>query len=611
MAQPPLQRTLEGPQGVASVGSPIAPPDTSLAQIITAGAKVGEGILRENRKDEIEEELKDLGTEVFAAREGKDLENATERFKELQIAQEQGQLTDSFVNIQAEKIMKEVIGKNPSFAPEIRTEAARILGFDPTGSEIQALFGKSGRTTPRRPLTEDEKRLMQAERISAATGVPQQTVLSTFAKAEWSDLLVKTQVNQAKLGQATTDNILNASLDGIDSAVNDAMGNLFIQIQQGGVQSPELTIAAIQVQKQAHWQRTRQAMAESGLNPSSSQLSDAKKIADDRWAPVEELARSGALDEILKRQKTSLQNSAGILGFELFPTLASLNQAAGSGVAQEFLKTLSDIKDPNQFPLLQKFVPGLAKVAANSGELANRTLESYERIMGIAPRSNKPEEAGMDDVLFKGTAKTISDPEVRLQRLQGVIARGHTFKDFSDYAQEGARARMIPEEVKYVKDQFAVHFEPLLARISAAAKENPQLILTVENGQIRATGRNIPGRISRADVLIPQGLSVDVPGTLSGDIKRVNAVGRMVQNGLAADLGQNPGGFMERTLNKISTLQEVEEQPNESDATSKALSAFRANPSQETLDVLRKLDPELVAEAERKFLSNVGGSDSE
>jgi hypothetical protein len=612
-----LQKSLDVQPSVASVGNP-APADPSAARTISAVGELASSALLSKRKGALNEELQRLGTEVLAVTEGRDLTEATDSFKSLKQAKEQGVLTDSMVNIQAEKILKQKIGNNSVLGPELRQEAYRILGFDPTGSEVQALFGKSGRTSPSRPLSESQKRRQKAEGLATSLGVDPAAVEQLMAKAEINSLQLQVASTSASLGQITSNEVFNVALDGMDDFISDSMGEVIGRIEEGGVVNPELAIAQLNIARSKLWSNYKQVLAAKGISPSAQELQAQRRELDAAFEPVIAMwSEKGTAETILRRQKNSLVDAANIAGIRAFSAEAAINSAIGQVGVQEHLKLVTKLKDPKQLALLQRNNPALAAVAGSMIEVQKGMNASFSRIMGIPLPEGAPEIPGLDDQISRILAEDMTDPEMRDTRLEKIRAQGRTFKDFSDYARKGVRAKATKREVEYIKEKWAVEAEPLIARISSAMKTIDGKAIISERDQVTQTrGRKrqqVESVIQEAGFFIEvksgkavmgqarrTGAKVPVPQGLQDDLKRLNAMGDLVKNGWADDVGENQFGFLERTVNKIETIRADVEDQDVPDKVQNALEAWRNSPNADSFEALRAVAPDLVAEAERR-----------
>lgn len=554
---PPFQKVItDQPERTVARGESRPPaPDTSTAEIIdTIGTIAGDAI-KQVRTDEVEAELRQLGSEVLVAQRGGDLKNATERFKTLKAAQEQGQLTDGEINIQAEKTIKQVIAKSPGFAEDIRRQAATILGFDPTGSQIQGLFGKSGRNRPATPQTLVEKMMEKSEAISQATGIDAQDIFGMMGKAEVSELQKKIVSANAAVGQADAEDVFLSHQRGLDSGLNGFLGIIHNDIAQGNVNPSDK--AALQAQlSQFKSQSFLELQKDLPAGTSATQVTAFRNNFNASFTAIERAIDNGTMEDMLTSQKNAYAAAASIQGFEALPGVAVLGSIpGGSELVSEYLRTMNNVKDPGQRRLLAAINPVFATAAAKQGGLANMVSQSFLRISGakqldgnIQPPAITDADRAMDDVVHTQVITTSTDEGVRNTVLERAKARGQLFKDFSMYAQPKARGLSSKEEVKYVKSNFKPKLDATVSSLSQEMAGRDDIVLSVgANGSISFTARPdaspLSGRFS-----FPR----DVSGTFKDNLKRLEVLDKLVRNGWGVDVGED-NTFLERTLRSINS----------------------------------------------------------
>lgn len=592
-----LQKTLQSPQGIASVGSPVGP-DTSKAsavqsatQLLLGGVQVAEGARLQTRKAELREGQDELGGEIDAIRRGVALENTTERFKRLKMMNEQGLLSDSAVNIEAEKELKRVIGTTPGFGDALRQEAAKILGFDPTGSYTQSLFGKTGRTSASRPLTARQKLLQEAGLMAEFTGMTQDAAAGLIMQTKANKLRADMAVSQVAAGQAGVDQLTSAHLARADEFIMDAMGNILATVGKGGLKNPEALSGAINIKKQEMFSAISRSAAEAGVTMDRVKV---KAQVDAAFTGMDEMISSGTMQKIMERNVKELTAAASIIGFETFGHLSVMEAAGGQVMVKAYLDGLLNIQDEGQLALMAKIDPSLAAALGNKKLMADKWSAAWSKIMNVPlPVGVNAEQAtpAMIDVVTQITIKNEQDPETRNRMLEGLRQRGQKFKDYSQYAQPGARALVTPEEVNYIVTNWGVDKPALLARVGATLSQNPGVALEVVGNKIRvkAAARTAPGNFG-----LGRETNVDfVPAGIELDVARLNSMDDMVKSGWANDVGEDATSFLSRALNEINTLG-ADATEAEPDGLADAMASFEASPSIESLEGIRSIDPDMA-----------------
>jgi hypothetical protein len=607
-----LQKTLNVQPTVASVGTPLGP-DTTTAQAVEAVGGLARTFVAEKKKSDLEDELRELGDEVFAAKSGKQLEGATDRFKRLQKAREQGLLSDSMVNIEAEKVLKETIGTMPGFAPELRQEASRILGFDPTGSEIQALFGKSGASSGARPKSQLEKFQDQAAAISATTNISQEDALALVGKSAALKLQSDVAQNSLALGAINRSQFLNTKMDEVENSMFDLMGSVTAELRQGGVVNPEQAKALFSQKKEVLWAEYRRGLSGAGIVASSTELQSDRKLFDQQFASLESIVTDGSLQEVMTRKAATLAAVAKVQGFNAFPHIAVLNQVGGAPMVETWLNTLSSVQSEDQLKLISKLDPTLAALIKNPQDFSNSVTAAFNKVMGVPVSAEsgaavEPPESVVD-VVTADIVKNAVDPDSRTKVLDSLRERGKAFKDFSFYSQSGVRAKATAEEVTYIKERFGTELGPLVGRIAATLEGLPDFNLSVENGVLKLNKTTIAAQAGTGQGNFGLGRETS-PASLDMDIARLNAMNKLVTSGWATDVGESPVGFLERQVTQMDAIRGNAEESNDLNEIKAALDNFNKSPTADNLDILRQLAPEAVAEAERRALQRGGESES-
>ena len=605
-----LQKTLGTVESVASVGR-AAPEVDFLSQAAPQVAALAGNITEavgERKADTLEEEFGSLASDVAAIRVNKDLEEVTDRMKRLAKGAEQGRLSDTAIKLETEALLKSAIEKNPLFASKLRRRAAEVLGFDPTGTEMQALLG-FGQRQQSRPLTPGEKRRAKAEDFARLGLGDADNLEKLLAKAELGEVQTQFASDQAKLGEIGSDEVLNASLNNVDSYISDATGTLLQAVAEGGFTAVDSTTRVLELNRslEASWSRHRKALTDGGINLSASKLGEQRRLFDLKFEPIREMfADDATMEVILTKQNRALIAQASINGYDMFPGLAAVNSALGQVGVTSFFNIMSKTSSPAQIELIKRTSPAFAAIADNKADATKAMRNSFNRIMGVPTDSPDVIIPGLDDVIRHGMVKDNKEPEVRNRVLESLKAKGQAFKSMSHYGQRGVRALSTPEEVNYIVERWGVEFDPIVSRVAATVKNVEGLNLSVTNGvlKIESTGAVASNAPPSMAIL---GNFAQIPSELVTDVKRLNAMNGLVQNGWGDDVGQNPTGFLERTINQVETLradQEVSDGPDELGA---AFEAVLRSPTIKNLDALESLDPELLRAARALVLSQGGG----
>jgi hypothetical protein len=622
-----LQREINAGTNVASVGE--APPaDTSVAEAIQAVGSQVKTFVVEKKKTDLEQELETLGDEVFAARTGTELQKATDRFKRLQQGQEQGVLSDTMVKIEAEKLLKESIDSMPAFGPELRQHAAQILGYDPTGTHIRALMDIPENSAGRQTFA--DKQLEQAQFISENLDLPVNTVLKLQAKGLLQKQRADLVTQQATIGAAGRRDIFNATMLESDTFVTGFMQDMMGKIRSGEfIDNPEETISLLEAHKLGQKQALRDRYAAAGISPDATELSRDMAAVDEQWGSLKELAQTGSLGNILNNNATDLGNALTIDGYNVMGDVAIMNKMGGQEAVKNFFTSLRKYGKKEQLDLLASTNPALRRFLDSQDTAVQAAAESYKRIMGVEPdfidgnvgrfvtQEERDALGTLDDSIFYDIAKTsaLSDEE-KMRRLNYAQQQGQRYKVLGAYFQKGGKQAASAEEVRFVRQTFKEEYPRLVARLSAELANFTDIEVSIKGNQLSAT--NTAQDPLNTSALVAQGSAgiipissrgtpaslVPVPESIRNDLTRVNSFAEGVRNGWARDLGQNPATFINDALTDVHNgkSQNAERQ----DALNSAIQAFEQNPTTESLEALRKLDPELVNSIERAAASSLG-----
>lgn len=609
---------------------PVAPPSSAPGDIVRAAGEVAT-IISDRRArqeaDRLEENLTQLGREWFAVRNDATLDQVTERFKELKAAKEQGLLSDTFLQIEAEKILKESITKYPQYKDRFRQRAYEVTGFDPTGAQVQALYASQQSSRQ----TYADKQLEEDSYIAQFSGVPVETVSRLRAQSAIAKLQADLVTQQASLGAFSSRDIFNATLNESDVYFNDMFRKIVEQVKAGGVRSPEQTLADVQVYIAAHKQALRTRYAQAGYSPSSTQLAEDLAAIDRKWQPAIDLAKSGSMDEILSSQASSIANAMTIVGWNVMGEVALINKMYGQEGVRHYHLTLDKYSNPGELELLKRG-DSLLALHLNSIDDAKRGVaEAYKRVMGIQDSNEPPsppltpeqemvrsrlEDRVRQDVT---TISTLTDAEKkgRLRSAQEAAAHGKTFRVLGAYMQRGGRAAASEEEVRFVTQTFQKEYPELVERIAEDMARrrggDGEYTLVFRNGKIekqyvRVLGERRGDEAAMTAMMYGPGygvapVDVRVNDPISdADIKRLQMFSEGLANGWGDDLGVRPLTFVGDTIkqinDKVTAINAAQRLLED------AIDAYKRNPTPEMWEKVRAADPSFADEVERTTRGN-------
>jgi hypothetical protein len=361
-----------------------------------------------------------------------------------------------------------------------------------------------------------------------------------------------------------------------------------------------------------------------GINPSPADLAADFAAIEDQWSSVEALNKSGALADILTNNARSITASMTIGAADVMGDVLLLNAAGGQESVKNYYTVVDKYSTPGALKLLQETNPLLRQTIDNVDTARKISSEAYKRVMGVSPayggglgmnsslstRTFSPEEQAaveaVSDQVFYDTVKMPSmTDEEKMRRLGYAKEHGQKFKMLGAYFQRGARDAASDDEVKFVAQTFEEEYPALIDRIvmDMANKKgtNDEYEVMVENGKLvkkfvnkrnyqAKPGKQAVGYFSGAPIVTNEPMT-------SGDLKRLNAFHTGATNGWADVMGVRPVTFLGDTLTEINGMSDV--QFEKQDQLESAVSAFQSNPSADTFEAIRAIDPEFAAEVER------------
>lgn len=596
---------------------PVAPPSSAPGDIVRAAGQIAT-IVSDRRArqeaDRLEEDLTQLGREAFAVRNDATLDQVTDRFKELRAAKEQGLLSDTFLQIEAEKILKESITRHPQYKDRFRQRAYEVTGFDPTGAQVQALYGMGQKQSDRQ--TYAEKQIEEASYIAQYSGVPVETVMRLQAQSAAAKLQADLVAQQAALGSFSGRDVFNATLNETDTYVNDMFRSVVEQVNSGGIRSPERVVADVQLYMTAQKQALRNRLAHAGISPSATEVGDYMAQIDRQWQPILELAKSGSMDEILSSQASSLANAMTIQGWNAMGEVALINKMYGQEGVRHYHLTLDKYSNPGELDLLKRGDSLLSRHLNSIDDAKRGAAAAYKRVMGIqddntVPTQLTPEQQAVSDrladrVMYDVVKEANMSEAEKDARLSYARQHGQKFKVLGAYMQRGARAAASEEEVRFVTQTFQEEYQPLVERIAAdmaRAKGTPgEFSIVYRNGKVEKiyTNRDLIMSPRTAGEAAASAFYQNPQTT--GDLQRLQMFSEGLANGWENDLGVRPLTFVGDTLKKINDTATTINTTQRS--LEDAIGAYERNPTPEMWERVRAADPSFADEVERTARSN-------
>lgn len=587
-----LQKTLDVKPTVASVGSPSGP-DMTTGDAVRALGSLATTYVAGKKQSDLNAKLKNLSDEVFAAEHGKQLENTTARFERIKAAHEQGLLTDDMKAIEAEKVLKEAIGNLPAFAPELRREAARKLGYDPTGAQVRFNMGQSQfRSSSSSKQSFAEKEMEKAIFWSSQLNIEPEVLLRQGAEATYWKGRADIAADRLRAGGSSRQEFLSEAMPHYASYVNEAVIEIAAEIKAGGVTNPEEWKARLLQGKNMAIRLHSSGVA--GTPGSSTDLMNENKAISQMFDDAIKLVDDGTFENIATRQANSLAKSTEMLGAKTFPTIYALNKAGGQAFVTSYLEGIKHLTE-SQLQLMRKIDPTLEAIFSNKEALGNEMIKVFATIhgspleIGVDNRGNPVtvnpgEEVNQTllDTMTKFIVEKETDKEVRKSAVKQLLAQGKPAKMLSIYAKPGVRSRATEDEVRAVTQEFKVNYPQLINNIAQLANEEGATI-KVRNGKLVADRKRTRGARGY------------ISSELDKNLRRLQVYSDLVDNGWAQDLDIDKNNFKQSVIQEIFDLKEEATKDAEAD---KLLREWESNPSEELLNRIRAIDPNLVSATE-------------
>ncbi len=320
------------------------------------------------------------------------------------------------------------------------------------------------------------------------------------------------------------------------------------------------------------------------------------------------------LKNISGNNAATLASLMSIDAKRILPAISLMaSTGGGAGVIDQYFKIMANLKDPDQRDLMFAQNPALKRIFDTEEQAALLGTAAYNKVMGLDhnnPEGTPEVPPRLEEAVASMVVRDAKDPEVRKRVLDGFYDRSSSYQTLEAYSQKGVRAKIGPEELQNVKERWGVEFEPLVMRIASAMTSDPDISFAVENGVVRARVDPFTAKSqARAGNFGP---ITSIPSQLEDDLVRLNIHNKIVQNGYAKDVQQDPNNWLAKQLNRIDTVHADQNQQKTGKAlkVEEAIEAFRNNRTRANLEALRLVNPSLAAKIDARN-AEAGGSNGE
>ena len=290
-----------------------------------------------------------------------------------------------------EREMRNILSLTPGFESEVRQAASTVMGFDPTGGTMEALFNYRDPTVEDAfdPFTDTEVGKNARELQMAGMGVGVELTDQEALRMAGDDYLEAQQVEQlqrrAEMGTFSTGELLNDIYAKDNNSLKGFMKKHAEMVLTSGGTTGYQTEDFLASRDQWVNDKTQQAISilRSGDNIVSQE--DEQRIRQHYTNISEPWARmvsAGNWNTIFADKKTTIENLMFKKGIEVAPELMTWSTAFGEGVTTKLLDAMDSVTNEAQYSLLQKRFPTLTAAFGDSRqEFANGFGNAYRQIL--------------------------------------------------------------------------------------------------------------------------------------------------------------------------------------------------------------------------------------
>ena len=438
------------PQPTARLHRDQAGPDATTANAIEAAGQFGGAVREGQLEGQLEANLVETGNVIAAVNnvntithtnpdgtktlEGPDatiqgIDQTTERFQRIASSLDQGKISQQRAALEAEVELRRSINKAPGFAQQLRKSAQDLLGFNPSGAAMEALF-LSG---------PDKNTITQADKDNAEG---QRFFELGFAKSPEDGLrlvigerAIKAQkaVQLARISQSETAAPRIAVEAGAlaQNEMNGIMLQAFAQIDStGGVQEIEALRSGILAAGESVMSQVSLAMADAKDIPYQQAAYDnmRKEVTRIQEANIALLDNQDVMN-IMSRKRDLMEAVLRTQAITLAPEVALIASSVGNESVGDYIELMAaSAGDP---VVMQKLI----EINPHYGFLANLALDANS----IAPTLQAIASGGVADLVNRGevdpatvTAVTKSSALDLISGRKGLDKTSETIKSLSD-----------------------------------------------------------------------------------------------------------------------------------------------------------------------------------
>lgn len=318
-----------------AVARTTAPVDTSTASAIEAFGQLGGEAYRGHLQGKLINELQETGDIINTINAGEEaiqqaskrgeIDTASDRFKTLAAATDQGKISPQRARIEAEVILRQNIAQAPGFADQFRATAREHLGFDPSSATLNTLFNSGA--VEEGPLTEEQKDMQTAQALySGGIGTSIEENYRLIQQEKADKIRENITSRQIQNGQLNAGKVAVEGAQRAATRFNTVMAGAFGQIEtQGGINDIEQFKGAVMSMADQVKSTIEQEMAASEEYAYTPEhYNQVRSRIDEQRDAYLEILDNQDLTNVLSRNRDRLADLVEIAGTSLAPDLAIL-----------------------------------------------------------------------------------------------------------------------------------------------------------------------------------------------------------------------------------------------------------------------------------------------
>ena len=506
-----------------------------------------------------------INVEEMSAAEQEQMSDADRRLRRLRLMKKRGRLTDSGLQIEAEKILRDKIEGAPAFEREFRQLASSTLGYDPTGATVQTMFGMATQEPEEQePIPDwlkgtdfgrDVMQVLQQQQLGLIGEDQANQAIRDVSDTHNTNRALENIQAELELGSLSAERYSNKFLQlGTQQVHKDIFRSMFYEEGPNGELQPRESVDATEIQQTIVGRKSqlvdtlRRNLVESGHTITNEMDKNIRERVDRQFEDIESLAENRDLLERISRDSDILQNAFEIEAAKIAPVL---KMADTLGVSAEYMNLL---KTPDAYRrIARELMPGLD----SAGEIADMPNEIHTRVGELLggqidwrkPNEREAHSDALDSLVGGGDSESQESALKMLQRT------GKPAYNISNYAKEEFAKPNIRPENQEEYGEF-LNLQANTINDSDIDERVRDAIATFDDAEFqRAEVRIEDGKMR---VVIQEKQTVDgpwqdaaTPGSVANEVNKINAVHAAAQNGWGSDIEAWSPNWLEQWQDRI------------------------------------------------------------